>query len=96
MPATQSHLRSASVRKPRTSLQGLDVENFIKPILDAIAAGLLYDEETDLSTVKKWNYNDSNFNTLLIHRLADATKRQDEGIAISVSSSASHPFTGSG
>lgn len=76
--------------------RGLDVENFIKPILDAIAAGLLYDEETDLSTVKKWNYNDSNFNTLLIHRLADATKRQDEGIAISVSSSASHPFTGSG
>ena len=64
----------------------LDVENFVKPILDALAAGLFCDPETDPSNINHWNYDDSNFNTLLIRRLPDADSREEEGIAICVSS----------
>ena len=67
--------------------QALDVENFIKPVVDALAAGLFCDQATDLNRVGRWDYDDSNFNTLLIHRLEDARRPEDEGIAISISSS---------
>ena len=63
----------------------LDVENFVKPILDALAAGLFCDPQTDPKDIKKWDYDDSNFNTLLIHRLPNADVRDKEGIAICVS-----------
>ena len=65
--------------------QPLDVENFIKPILDALAAGLFCDPQTAPSNISHWNYDDSNFNTLLIHRLSDAASRDAEGVAICVS-----------
>ena len=64
----------------------LDAENFIKPILDAVAAGLFCESQTDPRNINHWNYDDSNFNTLLIHRLPDADSREKEGIAICVSS----------
>ena len=63
----------------------LDAENFVKPIIDAIAAGLFSDSQTQLQNIKRWGYDDSNFNTLLIHRLPDARTLAGEGIAISVS-----------
>lgn len=63
----------------------LDAENFVKPIIDATAAGLFCDSQTQPQSIKHWGYDDSNFNTLLIHRLPDARTRADEGIAISVS-----------
>lgn len=63
----------------------LDAENFIKPIIDAIAAGLFSDSQTHPQNIKRWGYDDSNFNTLLIHRLPDAHTKAGEGIAISVS-----------
>lgn len=63
----------------------LDVENFIKPVIDAIAAGLFCRNSTDPRRIAKWNYDDSNFKTLLIHRLPDAAMRADEGIAVCVS-----------
>ena len=65
--------------------QRSDVENFIKPILDGLAAGLFCDPQTDPNNIPHWNYDDSNFNTLLIHRLPDATARDKEGIAICAS-----------
>ena len=65
--------------------QPLDVENFIKPILDALAAGLFCDPQTVPSNISHWNYDDSNFKTLLIHRLPDADSREAEGVAICVS-----------
>ena len=65
--------------------QRLDVENFIKPILDALAAGLFCDEETNPQDIERWDYDDSNFSILLIHRLADANREKDEGIAVWVS-----------
>ena len=66
----------------------MDVENFTKPVVDAIAAGLFCEEQKDPKDIATWNYDDSNFNTLLIHRLPDAAEPEDEGIVISVSSSA--------
>ena len=65
----------------------LDVENFLKPVVDALAAGLFCDNETDAKDVRIWNYDDSNFDTLLIHRLPDAPRRDGEGVAICVSAS---------
>lgn len=65
----------------------LDVENFTKPVVDAIAAGLFCGQETDISSIEHWNYDDSNFNTLLIHRIPDASNPDDEGIAVCVSPS---------
>ncbi len=63
-----------------------DVENYIKPILDAIAAGLFSTPQTEFEEIELWNYDDSNFKTLLIHRLPDADFEKSEGIAICVSS----------
>ena len=63
----------------------LDVDNFVKPVIDAIAAGLFCPDSTEPQNIERWCYDDSNFNTLLIHRLPDARTPCDEGIAISVS-----------
>ena len=65
----------------------LDVENFLKPVVDALAAGLFCENRTDPREIEigHWNYDDSNFNTLLIHRLPDADSRESEGIAVCVS-----------
>ena len=67
--------------------QPLDVENFLKPVVDALAAGLFCDNSTDPRGISLWNYDDSNFDTLLIHRLPDAPRRDGEGVAICVSAS---------
>ena len=64
----------------------LDVENYLKPVVDALAAGLFCDERKDPKAITHWNYDDSNFNTLLAHRLPDADTKDGEGIALYVSS----------
>lgn len=69
----------------RKQHKDLDVDNYVKPILDAIAVGLFCPNSTELCNISSWDCNDSNFNTLLIHRLPDAQSTCDEGIAISVS-----------
>ena len=66
--------------------KNLDVENFIKPIIDALAAGLFCDPGRDPQEITEWKYDDSNFRTLLVHRLDDATRSENEGVSISVSS----------
>ena len=66
--------------------QKLDVENYVKPVVDALTAGLFCPQETEPKDIQKWDYDDSNFKTLLIHRLPDATNREKEGVAIFVSS----------
>lgn len=63
----------------------MDVENFVKPVVDALAAGLFCPPEQNLQDIARWEFDDSNFNTLLIHRLEDAPRPEDEGIAIGVS-----------
>ncbi len=65
--------------------QPLDVENFVKPVLDAAAAGLFCPTTVDPDSIVRWDYDDSNFRTLLVHRLPDATEAGDEGVALLVS-----------
>lgn len=65
--------------------QKLDVENFIKPTLDAVAAGLFCDEDTEPHDIGLWNFDDSGFRTLLIHRFEDTPNPKSEGVAIHVS-----------
>ena len=64
----------------------LHVENFIKPIIDALAAALFCEPRTDSRTIARWNYDDSNFNTLFIHRLPDPYEAEDEGVDLFLSS----------
>ena len=65
--------------------QALDVENFAKPVLDAIAAGLFCPANTDPDAIGRWDYDDSNFRTLLVHRMPDTSEADAEGIALVVS-----------
>lgn len=62
----------------------LDVENFIKPTVDAIAAGLFIAKGEDASAVPHYGYDDSGFRHLLVHRLPDAERNEDEGVAIHI------------
>ena len=68
--------------------QSLDIENFLKPALDALACGLAIGPDEDLSTLARWHFDDSRFVYLLIHRLPDAAAAAGEGAAFIVSSSA--------
>ena len=75
-----------SFHMPSHGNQKLDVENFVKPTIDALAAGLFCHAQENPQDIQLWNYDDSNFTTLLIHRLPDAVSREAEGAAIAVSS----------
>ena len=63
----------------------LDVENFIKPTLDALAAGLFCSEDQDPNKIERYDYDDSNFRFMFIQRLADAKSENDEGVVINIS-----------
>lgn len=66
--------------------QKLDLDNYSKPILDAIAAGLFSDENTDLSNLTTYNqFDDSNFHHIYLERLPDADSADRESIIIHVS-----------
>lgn len=65
--------------------QPLDVENFLKPSLDALAAGLFCDEEQDPRQIARYDYDDSNFRYLFVQRLEDAPARSEEGAGFVVS-----------
>ncbi len=67
--------------------QPLDVENFIKPALDAVAAGLFSAPDQDLATLARWGFDDSNFTRLLIVRLPNADSASREGLALRISAS---------
>ncbi len=65
-----------------------DVENFVKPVLDGLAAGLFCPPDQNPRAIGRFNYDDSGFATLFIHRLPDASRPDDEGVAIRVSAAA--------
>ena len=75
-----------------TALHGhrsdFDVENFVKPVLDGLAAGLFCPPDQNPRAIGRFNYDDSGFGTLFIHRLPDAPRPDDEGVAIRVSAAA--------
>ena len=61
----------------------VDVDNYCKPVLDAVAAGL-FDPEPD--GVTRWRgYPEHRFRTLLVHRLRDGSYPAQEGAVIVVS-----------
>ena len=72
----------------------LDVDNYVKPVLDGLAAGLFLPENEDpgdLSTFAAHNgVDDSHFRTLLIRRLPDlpdGKEREDEEVHLFISRS---------
>ena len=68
----------------------LDVDNYVKPVLDGLAAGLFLPDGTDPGEVERFDVHhdvdDSNFRILLIHRLPDAEPPEEEGVCLFVSS----------
>ena len=70
--------------------QKLDVDNFIKPVLDGVGAGLFLPEDTDPRELLRFDdyhgVDDSNFWILLIHRLPNPPTPEEEGIRLFVSS----------
>lgn len=64
----------------------VDVDNYRKPVLDAVAAGL-FDPEPD--RVTRWRgYPGHRFRTLLVHRLRDGAYPEREGAVVIVSARA--------
>lgn len=61
----------------------LDIENYIKPILDGVAKGLFC--ESEVLGIGKFNYDDSNFDHLYIERLPDSKTANDERIVLTIS-----------
>ena len=70
--------------------QILDVDNFVKPVLDGLAAGLFCPEDTDPDEIPRFDIHhgvdDSNFWILLIHRQPDPPSPEEEGVRLFVSS----------
>lgn len=62
--------------------QPLDIENFMKPTLDALAAGLFCGDLQDPASIRRYAFDDSNFKYLFAHRLPDAPTIETEGVAI--------------
>ena len=81
------HPQSHGNRRRSDGQCHLDVENFVKPVVDGLAAGLFCEEHIIPRYINHWNYDDSNFDTLLIHRLPDAASPDSEGVAVCISSS---------
>ena len=63
----------------------MDVENFIKPTIDAMAAGLFCTNDQDISAIDRYDYDDSNFRHLFVQRLDDTATPTEEGVGICVS-----------
>lgn len=61
----------------------LDVENYVKPIIDGIAKGL-FSKDSDFANIQKFNEDDSNFHHLYIERIQDAEKESERGVRIVV------------
>lgn len=71
---------------PTHGNQDFDLDNYSKPILDAIAAGLFSDDGADLSILTTYNqFDDSNFRHIYLERLPDAKLPNEESVAIFVS-----------
>jgi hypothetical protein len=65
--------------------QTLDVENSLKPTFDALAAGLFCAIGQDPRAIERYNFDDSNFRYLFVHRLSDAHEEGSEGAGLVVS-----------
>lgn len=91
-PQSLSVSAGFTFHRPTHGNQTLDVENFLKPTFDGLAAGLFCDEDTDCSLLERFAYDDSGFRYLFVHRLPDAVASSDEGAGIVVSVAAPTGF----
>ncbi len=71
----------------------LDVDNYVKPVLDGLAAGLFLDTDPrDLKTFAWYHgVDDSNFRSLLIRRLDDVETLEEEEVRLFVSTTGKAP-----
>ena len=60
-------------------------KNFLKPTLDALAAGLFRHDSVEPAEIQKYDYDDSGFRSLFVNRLEDARTEENEGVAFCVS-----------
>jgi Holliday junction resolvase RusA-like endonuclease len=67
--------------RPSHGSQKFDLDNFVKPCVDALAAGIFCPDGTDIQTISKYKYDDSRFVRLFIQRLPDADHENEEGAA---------------
>ena len=74
-----------SFHMPSHGNQGLEVENFLKPTFDGLAAGLLCDLSVDCMRLDRFAYDDTGFKFLFVYRLPDAISAADEGVGFIVS-----------
>jgi len=70
---------------PSHGNQGLEVENFLKPTFDGLAAGLFCDPAVDCLQLERFGYDDTGFKYLFVYRLSDASVASDEGVGFVVS-----------
>lgn len=68
-------------RKP----YAFDIENYMKPVIDAIAAGLYCNDDENFTMDRPFNFNDSNFRHLFVSRLPDVNSQNEEGVVIHLS-----------
>ena len=76
---------------PSHGNQELDVENFLKPSFDALAAGLFCEPELDCMQLDRFAYDDTGFKYLFVYRLPDAPSAEHEGVGFVVSVQAALP-----
>jgi len=62
----------------------LDVENYIKPILDGIAAGLFCSTEQNPAQITKFDFDDSNFDKFFVEKLPNGLEERDELVIITI------------
>lgn len=63
--------------------QKFDVENYIKPILDGVAAGVFCGEEQIIDQIPRFNFPDHCFSNIFIQKL-DNDNDKDEAIYVTI------------
>jgi len=65
--------------------QELDAENYLKPILDAVAAGLFATDDMHPTEITRFDFDDSNFDNVYFEKLTPAERREGECVIITIS-----------
>jgi hypothetical protein len=74
-----------SFHTPSHNNQRLDVENFLKPTFDALAAGLFREPEVECQQLDRFAFDATGFKYLFVYRLPDARLASEEGVGFVVS-----------
>jgi hypothetical protein len=74
-----------SFHMPSHGNQGLEVENFLKPTFDGLAAGMFCEPSVDCMQLDRFAYDDTGFKYLFVYRLPDARSAVNEGVGFVVS-----------